>query len=75
MLKEKKVAVLGFGKPGTRHALNLKDSGMNVCVGLRKLSAHGKSKESRIRCKDYCKATEGQRNYDTFAGPEIKKCL
>jgi ketol-acid reductoisomerase len=34
-LKEKKIAVLGYGSQGHAHALNLKDSGMNVCVGLR----------------------------------------
>ncbi|MEW6653121.1 MAG: ketol-acid reductoisomerase [Bacteroidota bacterium] len=35
LLKKKKIAVLGFGSQGHAHALNLKDSGMNVCVGLR----------------------------------------
>jgi ketol-acid reductoisomerase len=34
-LKNKKIAVLGFGSQGHAHSLNLKDSGMNVCVGLR----------------------------------------
>lgn len=38
-LENKKIAVLGFGSQGHAHALNLKDSGMNVCVGLRKDSA------------------------------------
>ncbi|MCF8262228.1 MAG: ketol-acid reductoisomerase [Melioribacteraceae bacterium] len=36
VLKEKKIAVLGFGSQGHAHALNLKDSGLNVRVGLRK---------------------------------------
>jgi len=35
-LQGKKLAVLGYGSQGHAHALNLKDSGMNVCVGLRK---------------------------------------
>src|ERR1017187_1341621 len=39
LLKEKKIAVLGFGSQGHAHSLNLKESGMNVCVGLRKTSA------------------------------------
>lgn len=38
-LKDKKLTVLGYGSQGHAHALNLKDSGMNVCVGLRKESA------------------------------------
>ena len=35
LLKSKKVAVLGYGSQGHAHALNLKDSGCDVRVGLR----------------------------------------
>jgi ketol-acid reductoisomerase len=35
-LKGARIAVLGFGSQGRAHALNLKDSGFNVVVGLRK---------------------------------------
>lgn len=38
-LQNKKIAVLGFGSQGHAHSLNLKESGLNVCVGLRKDSA------------------------------------
>lgn len=38
-LKSKKISVLGFGSQGHAHALNLKDSGMNVAVGLRRESS------------------------------------
>ncbi|MBU1100147.1 MAG: ketol-acid reductoisomerase [Bacteroidetes bacterium] len=38
VLKDKKIAVLGFGSQGHAHALNLFESGMNVRVGLRKES-------------------------------------
>ena len=38
-LKNKKIAILGFGNQGHAHALNLTDSGLNVRVGLRKNSA------------------------------------
>ncbi len=34
-LKGKKVVVVGYGSQGRAHALNLKDSGLNVVVGLR----------------------------------------
>lgn len=34
-IQGKKVAVLGFGSQGHAHALNLKDSGVDVRVGLR----------------------------------------
>ena len=31
----KKIAIIGYGSQGHAHALNLKDSGCDVCVGLR----------------------------------------
>ena len=31
----KKVAILGYGSQGHAHALNLRDSGVDVVVGLR----------------------------------------
>lgn len=34
LLKEKKVAVIGYGSQGHAHALNLKESGVDVTVGL-----------------------------------------
>ena len=34
LIKKKKVAILGFGSQGHAHALNLKDSGCDVRVGL-----------------------------------------
>lgn len=35
LIQSKKVAVLGYGSQGHAHALNLKDSGVDVRVGLR----------------------------------------
>ena len=35
-LNGKTVAVIGFGSQGHAHALNLKDSGVNVIIGLNK---------------------------------------
>ena len=34
MLSGKKIAIVGYGSQGHAHALNLKDSGVNVIVGL-----------------------------------------
>src|SRR5207245_8492080 len=34
LLQNKTLAVLGFGSQGHAHALNLKDSGLNVIIGL-----------------------------------------
>ncbi len=36
IIKSKKVAMVGFGSQGHAHALNLRDSGADVVVGLRK---------------------------------------
>lgn len=47
MLDGKTVAIMGFGSQGHAHAMNLKDSGVNVIVGLRPGSKHEK------KAKDY----------------------
>ena len=35
IIRSKKVAVIGYGSQGHAHALNLKESGVDVVVGLR----------------------------------------
>ena len=42
-LKGARIAVLGYGSQGRAHALNLKDSGFNVVVGVRKGGASWKN--------------------------------
>jgi ketol-acid reductoisomerase len=39
ILEGKRIAILGYGSQGRAHALNLKDSGLDVVVGLRKSGA------------------------------------
>ncbi|MBI4302224.1 MAG: ketol-acid reductoisomerase [Chloroflexi bacterium] len=39
LLKDKTIGVIGYGSQGHAHALNLKDSGLKVMVGLYKKSA------------------------------------
>src|SRR5271154_5912863 len=34
LIRSKKVAIVGYGSQGHAHALNLRDSGVDVCVGL-----------------------------------------
>ena len=43
ILKGKTLAVIGYGSQGHGHALNLKDSGLNVIIGL-----YPKSKSIRV---------------------------
>jgi ketol-acid reductoisomerase len=46
LLEGKTIAILGYGSQGHAHALNLKDSGMEVVVGLRADSASRGEAES-----------------------------
>jgi len=45
LIQSKKVAIIGYGSQGHAHANNLRDSGVNVVVGLRD---HSASKEKAI---------------------------
>ena len=40
LLKDKTIAILGYGSQGHAHALNLRDSGLNVIVVQREGSAN-----------------------------------
>lgn len=46
LIKGKTVAIIGYGSQGHAHANNLKDSGVNVIVGLRKDGASWSKAES-----------------------------
>lgn len=46
LLKNKKIAIVGYGSQGYGHSNNLKDSGVDVCVALRKDSPSWKKAES-----------------------------
>ena len=46
LIKGKTVAIIGYGSQGHAHAQNLKDSGVNVVVGLRKDGASWKKAEN-----------------------------
>ena len=37
LLDGKKIAIIGYGSQGHAHALNLKESGCNVIIGLQRL--------------------------------------
>jgi len=58
-LEGKKIAVLGYGSQGHAHALNLKESGINVCVGLRKdSSSWKKAEDAGLAVKETSEAAE-----------------
>ncbi len=57
LLKGKKIAVLGYGSQGHAHALNLKDNGMDVRVGLRKDSkSRSKAEKAGLTVKPVAEA-------------------
>src|SRR5690625_8001354 len=45
VLKEKKIAVIGYGSQGHAHSLNLRESGYNVTIGLRPGKSQEKAEE------------------------------
>ena len=59
LIKGKKVTILGYGSQGHAHALNLKDSGVKVAVGLRKGGASwDKAKKAGLEVKDIADAVK-----------------
>src|SRR4051812_23194327 len=57
LLQGKTVAILGYGSQGHAHALNLKDSGVDVVVGLRSdSSSRAKAEEAGLEVLDIAEA-------------------
>jgi ketol-acid reductoisomerase len=60
IIKSKKVAIIGYGSQGHAHANNLKDSDVDVVVGLRPNSASvAKAQGSGLAVKDVPQAVAG----------------
>ncbi|MDR5783934.1 ketol-acid reductoisomerase [Caballeronia sp. LZ065] len=51
LLKSRSVAIIGYGSQGHAHALNLKDSGVNVCVGVRQGPSWEKAQRAGLTVK------------------------
>ena len=47
LLEGKTIAIIGYGSQGHAHALNLKESGCNVVIGLLKEADHGQKQKRR----------------------------
>ena len=47
-LKGARICVLGYGSQGRAHALNLRDSGFDVVVGVRKGDSFKKAKKDKL---------------------------
>src|SRR3954468_13409132 len=86
LIEGKKVAVLGYGSQGHAHALNLRDSGVDVRVGLREGSASwAKAEATGLRVTDIATAaseadlimilapdTEQKAIYEQHIAPNLK---
>lgn len=58
-LKGKRIAVIGYGSQGHAHALNLKESGLDVVVGLhRESKSWTKAREAGLDVKEVAQAAE-----------------
>lgn len=60
VLQDKQVTILGYGSQGRAHALNLKDSGCNVVVGLRSSgNSWARAKADGLSVMEPAKAVKG----------------
>ena len=58
LIKGKTVAIIGYGSQGHAHAANLKDSGVNVVVGLRQGGSWKKAKAAGFEVLSVADATK-----------------
>jgi ketol-acid reductoisomerase len=86
IIRGRKVAVVGYGSQGHAHALNLKESGVDVVVGLREgSSSKAKAEEAGLRVMSIADAaayadvimllapdTEQKHIYDESVAPNLK---
>ncbi len=72
-LKNEKIMIIGYGSQGHAHALNLKESGMDVCVGLFKGSkSWEKAEKAGLKV---CTVEEGAKNCSIkmFLAPDTRQ--
>ena len=75
-LGDQKVAVLGYGSQGRAHALNLKDSGFNVVVGLRRDGASwAKAEADGLTVMEPVEAVKGARIISFLTPDMVQKAL
>jgi len=87
IIRGRKVAIIGYGSQGHAHALNLKDSGVEVVVGLREgSSSKAKAENAGLDVMSIADAakwadvimltmpdTEQKATYEEFIKPHMKK--
>ncbi len=86
ILKKKKIAVIGYGSQGHAHANNLRESGMNVTIGVRQGASWDKAKKAGFTVKTPADAAKGAdvvmmllpdetmaKTYNAEIAPNLKK--
>ncbi|HVT36226.1 MAG TPA: ketol-acid reductoisomerase [Nevskiaceae bacterium] len=87
IIQGKKVTILGYGSQGHAHALNLKDSGVDVTVALRKSSkSWAKAENAGLKVKEVAEAVktadlvmilapdqDQKKIYEESVAPNLKK--
>ncbi|UDG82397.1 ketol-acid reductoisomerase [Candidatus Vallotia cooleyia] len=59
LIRDKRVTIIGYGSQGHAHSLNLRDSGVNVIVGLRRGGASwAKAEAAGLTVKEVAEATK-----------------
>jgi len=58
LIKSKKVAVVGYGSQGRAHAMNLRDSGCDVVIGIRAGKSADRAKEDGFVVKEVTDAVK-----------------
>lgn len=58
IIRSKKVTIIGYGSQGHAHANNLKDSGVNVTLGLREGASAEKARGAGLTVKDVATAVK-----------------
>ncbi len=73
ILKDKTICVLGYGSQGRHQALNMKDSGLNVIIGLRKGSkSWEKAKEDGFEVYEVAEASKIS-DFIIFLIPDVEQ--
>ncbi len=86
ILKKKKIAVIGYGSQGHAHANNMRESGMNVTIGVRQGASWEKAKKAGFTVKTPADAAKGAdvvmmllpdetmaKTYNAEIAPNLKK--
>ncbi|MGP1484450.1 ketol-acid reductoisomerase, partial [Actinomyces naeslundii] len=76
VIQSKKVAVIGYGSQGHAHALNLRDSGVEVVVGLREGSSSvAKAEEAGLPVKPIAEAVAWADVITVLAPDQVQAAL